>query len=135
MLTFDRHCYLSFPSIFLAFLLVLLQSDTICQIFHSFSDNSQLLASLLDGEAVGWVGLQTTFEKIDKRLRVVFGHAGDIKGNPINFKFSFVLAVVEFRFIKGDKLEYNHGDREEIRFELIEFELVLHIVEVLKLLG
>ena len=112
-----------------------MQSDTICQIFHSFPDNSQFLAGLLDGEAIGWVGLQTSFEKIDKRLRVVFGHARYVKGYPINFKFTLVLAVVEFRFIKGDKLEYNHSDREEIGFELIEFKLVLHIVEVLELLG
>ena len=90
---------------------------------------------MLDGEAVGRVGLQTSLEKIDKMFRIVFSHAGDIKRNSIDFKLTLILAVVEFRFIEGDKLEYNHGDGEKIRFELVEFELVLHIVEVLELLG
>ena len=121
MLAFDRHCYLPFPSVLLAFLLILLQSDAVGQIFHSLPDHSQFLAGLLDGEAVGRGGLQAPLEEVDKMLGVVFGHAGDIKGNSIDFKFAFILAVVEFGFIEGDQLEYNHGDGEEIGFELVEF--------------
>ena len=134
MLTFDWHCNLSFTSIFLWFLLVLLQPDAVSQCSHTFSYISQLFTSLLEGKSHAWIRMKTSLKQTYKMFRIVFLHTGHVKRYSIDFELWFILVVVKFRSVKSHQLKNYHGNREEVRLIRIIFDLVLHIVEMLKLL-
>ena len=58
--------------------------------------------------------MEATFEKIDKLFGIVFLHTGNIKRDPINFEFSFILVVVELGPVKSYELQDHHCDGKEV---------------------
>jgi hypothetical protein len=125
MLSFDRHGNFSFPWMFLVLLVILLKSDAVGECFHVFADEGELLVCLLDGESVVGIGLQTASEEVDETAAIVLACAADIEGYSVDFELCFGLVVVEFRFVEGDELEYDHADSEKIGLKGIVLDLVL----------
>lgn len=73
-------------------------------------------------------------EQIDKGFTVIFAHTRNVKRNSIDLEFSLGLIIVKLRLVQRDKLENDHGNSENIGLIDVILDIILQLVDIVKLL-
>jgi hypothetical protein len=73
-------------------------------------------------------------EQVDKGFAVILAHTRNIKGNAIDLEFGLGLIIVKFRLIQRYEFKDHHGNSEDIGLVDIILDIILQLVDIVKLL-